>query len=437
MAEYWRYKSYYSKRVLISTERIITPQFDDIIVCLTGAQLEMLRNLTQYLHRRTTFAEEETTQNYLTPTNDDWDSIQSVVSDLEDKLMGCDMDTLVAAIEALTTCVCSIQTTVTDGTPLPVTTTGTELAPTLGEETSIHGVGVPIGTDDMCGLANVIVGFTFEFITETLLPFANAALDATAAAVAATTLFSVLSGGLGIGVALVTALFHGLVQYLADQSTSNIINWMFGNAQELVCVLFEGFKFGGFNTAMLSMTDYIDDSGLPLGDRMMLKLTLTSTWFYRAMEYQVDQGDLTYNEFINYACSGCVDNPFEYFWSGAGCPAGSLTGSRCQDGYPVVDVTHDAETEAPFVVFSPGDTTARVYWSASPNAGIGGTFRISMWRTSPNITIETYEFSVIPTGGLQYFDFEFTVTGAYTVYFGFGSVGASAAYFYWAGCDVS
>lgn len=75
-------------RVLIETERILDPQFNDMVAFLSGAQLEMLRNLTQYLHRRSTFSEDVDAVGYLTPSTEDWDSIQAIVADLEETLMG-------------------------------------------------------------------------------------------------------------------------------------------------------------------------------------------------------------------------------------------------------------------------------------------------------------------------------------------------------------
>jgi len=73
MPESWRIKKYYDKRVLIDTVRVLDPQFPSTLICLDGAELEMLRNLTQYLHWRSTFAQGYETGYYLAPDNDDWD----------------------------------------------------------------------------------------------------------------------------------------------------------------------------------------------------------------------------------------------------------------------------------------------------------------------------------------------------------------------------
>jgi len=55
---------------------------------MTGAQLEMMRNMTQYLNRPSTYVEEYELDKYLTPDDDAFDDIRDIVADLEEKLMG-------------------------------------------------------------------------------------------------------------------------------------------------------------------------------------------------------------------------------------------------------------------------------------------------------------------------------------------------------------
>lgn len=88
MAESDRRQGYRYNRVLIETERILDPQFADALVFLSGAQIEMLRNITQYLNRRDTYASERFLGYYLAPTIADYDEILEIVADLEESLMG-------------------------------------------------------------------------------------------------------------------------------------------------------------------------------------------------------------------------------------------------------------------------------------------------------------------------------------------------------------
>ena len=80
--------SYAYNRVLIDSARVLSPQFDDAVIYVTGAQLELLRNVTQYLNRLTTYASEIQPGYYLTPTIADFDDILEIVADLEETLMG-------------------------------------------------------------------------------------------------------------------------------------------------------------------------------------------------------------------------------------------------------------------------------------------------------------------------------------------------------------
>ena len=88
MSEAERRRNYSYPRVLISSERILDPEFSDAVVFLSGAQVEMLRNVTQYLNRIETYVEEEHPGYYLTPDTADFDDILAIVADLEETLMG-------------------------------------------------------------------------------------------------------------------------------------------------------------------------------------------------------------------------------------------------------------------------------------------------------------------------------------------------------------
>ena len=88
MSETERRRTYRQDRVLIESERVLDPQYADAVVFLSGAQIEMLRNATQYLRRIETYVKEHETGYYLTPTVEDYDSILAIVADLEETLMG-------------------------------------------------------------------------------------------------------------------------------------------------------------------------------------------------------------------------------------------------------------------------------------------------------------------------------------------------------------
>lgn len=99
MSEVELRKAYYHDRVLIEAERVFDPQFADSLICLTGEDLELLRNLTTYLHCRATFVGVYYDGYYLMPDDEDWDDLQAIVASLEEKLMGCtELEALITSI---------------------------------------------------------------------------------------------------------------------------------------------------------------------------------------------------------------------------------------------------------------------------------------------------------------------------------------------------
>lgn len=88
MSEATRRLGYARNRILIESARILDPQFDDAIVHLSGAQIELLRNVAHYLNRPSSYVAEYESGSYLMPTDEDWDTLAGIVHDLEEKLMG-------------------------------------------------------------------------------------------------------------------------------------------------------------------------------------------------------------------------------------------------------------------------------------------------------------------------------------------------------------
>lgn len=83
-----RREGYIHNRVLIEASRVLDAQFSDTLVFLTGAQVEMLRNVVQYLNRWDTYVSEYKEGYYITPSAEDYDSILGIVADMEEELMG-------------------------------------------------------------------------------------------------------------------------------------------------------------------------------------------------------------------------------------------------------------------------------------------------------------------------------------------------------------
>jgi hypothetical protein len=105
MTESWRRKKYYAPRVLLDVDRLLSPPFEDVLVCLSASQVYMVRNLMQYLHRTSTFVKEYHQGYYLCADDDDYDDIQAIVSDLEDKLMNC--SDITDLLQEIADCACA------------------------------------------------------------------------------------------------------------------------------------------------------------------------------------------------------------------------------------------------------------------------------------------------------------------------------------------
>lgn len=88
MGENERRRGYAYNRVLIESDRVLDPEFNDAVVFLSGAQIELLRNVTQYLNRLSTYVSEYNPGYYLVPTDEDFDDILEIVADMEETLMG-------------------------------------------------------------------------------------------------------------------------------------------------------------------------------------------------------------------------------------------------------------------------------------------------------------------------------------------------------------
>lgn len=88
MSESTRRRRYRYDRIVIESARILSAQFDDAVLFFTGAQVELMRNVTGYLRRLETYTAEYHLGYYLTPTADDYDDLLAIVADLEETLMG-------------------------------------------------------------------------------------------------------------------------------------------------------------------------------------------------------------------------------------------------------------------------------------------------------------------------------------------------------------
>jgi len=315
MAANWRRKTYYKTRVLIETQRILDPQFSDCVVCLTGPQLEMMRNLTQYLHRRSTFAADYELTYYMAPTEEEWDDIQAIVADLEDTLMDCEEFT--AKLESIldaALCAC-------DGTD------GGYTSPVTGPiYQDYEGDGIiewapedPTPTPAeaaACTMAQLVYHKNYEFLTETLQPIQEAAheilfflvIEAFAAAIGGPP--GLIAGG---------ALFYviqAMLDAVVEGQLASVANTLLANKDELICAMYLAFVDGGnYGDASAAAREHIATvAGWSTIDKALFDLTFSPLMMNIVQQAIAAASDWAVNTPEPGYCVDCEDPIYGTTW---------------------------------------------------------------------------------------------------------------------------
>lgn len=288
MPNEWRRKAYYDKRVLIDTERILDPQFDDSVLCLTGAQLELIRNLMQYLHRRSTFASEYELGYYLAPTEQEWDNLQVIVADLEDTIMGCAEFT--ALLEQVLACVCRTAQGVEQGQYIGpgtqpaidkyLTDGGLQVEDTYGGETVVDV--------ERCAVAQLTYWAAYDFLTEVTVPLSDTLVDIILPASMLALATMIGTSLLGIPIALFIAVLAALIFLYAEAAEANVINEYWAFKEELICALYNGLDLS-YRSAESEAVQVIADMDIGPTDKVLLH-TMLAPWAIALAQTAYDNG---------------------------------------------------------------------------------------------------------------------------------------------------
>lgn len=81
-------RGYNGFRILMDVDKVLDPVLPAQGIYLAGAQVAMLRTVCHYLNRRSTFVGEYHETYYKMPDDETWDAIETLVADMEDRLMG-------------------------------------------------------------------------------------------------------------------------------------------------------------------------------------------------------------------------------------------------------------------------------------------------------------------------------------------------------------
>ena len=336
MSQNWRRKTYYRPRVLVDTERVLNPEFCDVWLCLTGSQLEMLRNLTQYLRRRSTYASEYAANTYLAPTEAEWDDILAIVADLEEKLMGCDdLTTAIEQIAAQLNCICTaLNNSMVLAQPQDEGYDGQEYY-----DDYISSVEADEGTPPG-GLVSWDAWHSAVCIgSQKLVDDISSAITTIGESLAGGILvtFSVVNGWLlmtviALPVALVIQVVTMLIALGVNFVYQDVVAWLSEHKSELVCAIYNATTASNAYSAVRAYIDAEWDagSGKELVKTMLSYQAISDIFDYTQREFADWQG--SYDPLY---CSDCEDLPegVEFVWTWPPCPAAHhQDGGVCSGG---------------------------------------------------------------------------------------------------------
>lgn len=400
MGETWRKKTYYKPRVLISTERILDPQYEDGLLCITGAQLEMLRNLTQYLKRRSTFAEDYHTEYYLSPSTEDWDSIQAIVANLEETLMGCEelMQVFTDMLTAMQ-CVCDRTNAVPGLTP----GTGPIVDVYVEDGSMVPGdvhAGDTVLEGVRCAVAQLVFWQSWGWLTEWIQPGQEVAAEVLMPAAMAAIALMVGAPLLAVPAAAIWWLCWRLAEVWVDGSLQDVQNELWANQEELICAVWAGLAVDAraAQTAAHAVIDNI--SGLSPIDIIVFK-TMYDPWAIALAARAHDNGtDWALANVTPGACDDC-DWWWVRTWTFPPCP-GDLDGDMpCSEygrpSFNAVPIAVSSEWVLPDIL-SNVDIHIEVEYKSCFNYGFTCGFIAVQyedaeedWHTLSNISCTTLE----------------------------------------------
>ena len=315
MVDAWRRKTYYKPRVLIETARILDPQFDDVLLCLTGAELEMLRNVTQYLHRRSTFAESQSETGYLAPDTADWDTIAAIVANLEEKLMGCEEFTqqftdMITQLE----CVCRSAQLLLGASP--------SLAPLvdgyLGDGTLIpsdtYGPDTELAAA-RCAVAQLVYEQAWDILTIYLQPFQETSADVMLGILLGALVVTVGLGPVAIPAGVIVAVCLGLADMMVEGSLSTIRSAIVANKDELICAVYQGLQTD-YASAQADARIVLDSVGsFTYADKVILGQLFAPWAIWLAAEAYDNATNWAVSRVVAGACDDCDEVSGDDWWA--------------------------------------------------------------------------------------------------------------------------
>jgi len=314
MGEDWRIKRYYEPRVLIETQDVLSSPFPSALLCLDGSELNIVRNLLAYAHRRSTFVSEYRADTYLAPTEAEWDDLQAVVAELESKMSGCqDIYQVFLDMLAQLECIC-------EGTGLthssPIVTNIYHYYATSGDVQweDDYNDGEVSGDPVRCATAQLTYQYVWEILTEVVQPFQTALHDALLPAV-----IGVISLGLGgipalIPGAAVYSAINVVADALVESGLAGVRTAIEGAKFDLVCAVYDALEAGTFGDAAFATHPIIDGlPGLYAIDKVVLKALFSAMTINAAAVAWEEQTPWALNHVVPGYCDTCAGSGL--YWS--------------------------------------------------------------------------------------------------------------------------
>ena len=330
MSEPSHRRTYYRKRILIESARILAPQFDDGLLCITGAQIEMLRNLMPYLKRRSTFVSSYQVGHYFIPNDADWDDIQAIVADLEETLMGCtEIATALNNIAAQLACICQGMGTASVQTqPQDDGYSGQQQYDDYISDVEEDVGGVPGGFPSWAAWKIAKCKGAQRLIDDIISATTDIGMRLTSGILITFTLLNglLLLTVITAPISMVLQLAITMVAIAANYVYEEVTGWLITHKQSLVC---EIYLSETTSEAHQRITAYINDhwsvaSSNEPTKQMFNWQTLSSIFDGTMRDYTDWEGD--YSETY---CTTCValEEDVEFTWTWPPCP-----GAHFQDG---------------------------------------------------------------------------------------------------------
>jgi len=313
----WRIKRYYRPRVLIDLAQLEDSPLGPAIVCLTGPERSILQNLLEYAHRRSTFVSEYHDDYYLAPSEEEWDDIDALVAELEDKMSGCpEIVTLLEGILAATECACEKLT----GLPLTGWPAGgtVEGQPDYDDYQSpvIEDQGEPPGGWETWDAWRVQKCISAQKLIDDIidrLGDMNTALGAGIVLNFAAVMAMMIVGAFVPPIVIVLAIAAVLAQLGLSALTTEGTLWLSDAKQDIVCAIFNAESTLDARTAVM---DYIDEEWDVEGSPAVIKYMLN--WW--ALSHVFDGNMPGYEDWSgDYSaayCTACTaPGEFKFTWN--------------------------------------------------------------------------------------------------------------------------